>query len=67
VVDSRARVRWTTVQVGDTKLAVLVSGATPAAYRQFPRPHEVPYFEVGDEHVDLGRALGRLDEVFGGG
>jgi riboflavin biosynthesis pyrimidine reductase len=65
VVDSRARVRWTTVQVDDTKLAVLVSGATPAAYRQFLRAHEVPYFEVGDEHVDLGRALGRLGEVFG--
>jgi riboflavin biosynthesis pyrimidine reductase len=65
VVDSRARVRWTTAEADDAKLAVLISEATPAAYRRFLRARAVPYFEVGAERVDLGRALGRLGEVFG--
>jgi riboflavin biosynthesis pyrimidine reductase len=65
VIDSRARVRWTTVQVDDTRLAVLISRATPAGYRRFLRAREVPYFEVGDDRVELRRALDRLGEVFG--
>lgn len=65
VIDSRARVRWATSEQDDTKLAVLISGTTPAAYRQFLREHDVPYVEAGDGHVDLRQALGRLGEVFG--
>jgi len=65
VIDSRARVRWTTSGQDDTKLAVLISSTTPAAYRQFLREHDVPYFEVGDGRVDLRQAVGRLGEVFG--
>ena len=65
VIDSRARIRWTIFEMDGTKLAVLLSGTTPAAYRQFLREHEVPYLEAGEDHVDLGRALHRLGEVFG--
>ena len=66
VIDSRARVRWTTFTVDDTRLAVLLSRTTPAAYRLFLREHDVPYIEAGDDRVDLNQALGRLGEVFPG-
>jgi riboflavin biosynthesis pyrimidine reductase len=65
VIDSRARVRWTASEQDDTKLAVLISSATRAAYRQFLREHDVPYFEVGDGRVDLRQAVDRLGEAFG--
>jgi len=65
VIDSRARVRWTSSEQDDTKLAVLISGTTPAAYRQFLREHDVPYFEAGDGRVELRQAVDRLGEVFG--
>ncbi len=65
VIDSRARIRWTIFEMDGTKLAVLLSRTTPAAYRQFLREHEVPYLEAGEDRVDLGRALHRLGEVFG--
>ena len=64
VADSRARVRWNTVEVDETKLAVLLTAATPAPYRAFLRDHEVPYFEAGLEGVDLPTALTRLAAVF---
>ena len=63
-IDSRARVRWTSSEQDDTKLAVLISSTTPAAYRQFLREHGVPYFEVGGSRVDLRQAMDRLGEVF---
>ncbi len=65
VIDSRARVRWSSVEQDGTKLAVLISSATPAAYRQFLREHDVPYLETGDGRVDLRQALGRVGEAFG--
>jgi len=65
VIDSRARVRWTTFEQDDTKLAVLLSSTTPAAYRQFLREHDVPYFEIGDGRVDLRQAVDRLAQIFG--
>lgn len=65
VIDSRARIRWTTSEMDGTRLAVLMSRTTPAGYRQFLREHDVPYLEVGEDHVDLGRALHRLGEAFG--
>ena len=64
-IDSRARVIWDTFEVDDTYLAVLLSRTTPAAYRLFLREHDVPYIEAGEDRVDLGQALRRLDEVFG--
>ena len=64
VADSRARVRWNTVEVDETKLAVLLTAATPAPYRAFLRDHEVPYFEAGLEGADLPTALTRLAAVF---
>ena len=64
VIDSRARVRWTTNEMDDTKLAVLIARTAPAAYRLFLREHDVPYLEVGEDHVSLGQALHRLGEVF---
>jgi 2,5-diamino-6-(ribosylamino)-4(3H)-pyrimidinone 5'-phosphate reductase len=48
-----------------TRLAVLLSSTTPAAYRRFLREHDVPYLEAGEDRVDLGRALHRLGEAFG--
>jgi 2,5-diamino-6-(ribosylamino)-4(3H)-pyrimidinone 5'-phosphate reductase len=65
VIDSRARVRWTASEQEGTKLAVLLSSMTPAAYRHFLREHEVPYFEAGGGRVDLRQAVDRLGEVFG--
>ncbi len=65
VIDSRARNRWTIFEQGGTRLAVLLSGPTPAAYRQFLRAHDVPYLQVGDDRVDLRQAVDRLAEVFG--
>lgn len=65
VIDSRARVRWTASEMDGTKLAVLMSRTTPAAYRMFLREHDVPYLEAGEDHVDLDRALHRLGEAFG--
>jgi 2,5-diamino-6-(ribosylamino)-4(3H)-pyrimidinone 5'-phosphate reductase len=64
VIDSRARVRWTTFEVDDTKLAVLLSRTTPAAYRLFLREHDVPYFEAGEDRVDLSQAVGRMGQMF---
>jgi riboflavin biosynthesis pyrimidine reductase len=64
VVDSRARVRWTTSEIEGTKLAVLLAAATPGPYRAFLRDHDVPYFEAGRERVDLPTALARLATVF---
>jgi riboflavin biosynthesis pyrimidine reductase len=63
-MDSRARVRWTTSQMGDTRLAVLLAAATPGPYRAFLRDHDVPYFEAGLEGVDLRAALARLEALF---
>jgi riboflavin biosynthesis pyrimidine reductase len=65
VIDSRARVRWIASEMDGTRLAVLMSRTTPAAYRTFLREHDVPYLEVGEDRVGLGRALHRLGEVFG--
>jgi 2,5-diamino-6-(ribosylamino)-4(3H)-pyrimidinone 5'-phosphate reductase len=65
VIDSRARVRWTASEMDGTRLAVLLSRKTSAAYRRFLREHDVPYLEAGEDRVDLGRALHRLGEAFG--
>jgi riboflavin biosynthesis pyrimidine reductase len=65
VIDSRARIRWTVSEMDGTRLAVLMSKTTPAAYRVFLREHDVPYLEAGADRVDLGRALHLLGEVFG--
>jgi riboflavin biosynthesis pyrimidine reductase len=64
VVDSRARVRWTTFEMSNTKLAIVLAAATPGPYRAFLREHDVPYFEAGLERVDLPEALVRLEAVF---
>lgn len=64
-IDSRARIRWTTNEMEGTRLAVLLSGKTPATYRRFLREHDVPYLEAGEDRVDLARALRRLGEAFG--
>src|SRR5262249_3832322 len=64
VVDGRARVRWSTFEMNDTKLAVLLAAATPGPYRAFPRGHDVPYLEAGLERVDLPAALARLPAGF---
>jgi len=65
VIDSRARIRWTTSEMDGTRLAVLIAGTTPAGYRRFLREQDVPYLEAGEDRVDLAWALRRLGEVFG--
>ena len=64
-LDSRARVRWKTSEMSGTKLAVLLTAATPGPYRAFLRDHDVPSFEAGLDRVDLPAALARLAAVFG--
>ena len=65
VIDSRARSRWSIFEQHRTKLAVLISSTTPAAYQQFLRAHDVPYLQAGEDRVDLRQAVDRLGEVFG--
>ena len=64
VIDSRARVRWIASEMDGTRLAVLMSRTTPAAYRTFLREYDA-VSRAGEDRVDLGRALHRLGEVFG--
>ena len=60
VVDSRGRVRWTIKRAGGRDLLVLVARQTPAAYLAYLRRETIPYLVVGEQRVDLGRALRAL-------
>lgn len=70
VVDGRGRVRWQFKEYPDPAwsgwhLLVLTCAATPAGYLAFLREEGIPYLVVGDERVDLGRALQRLGDRLG--
>ena len=70
VVDSRGRIRWLYKEYPDEEWAgwhvlVLVSRSTPLAYLAYLRREEIPYLVVGDERVDLRRAMSTLAESLG--
>lgn len=56
VVDSRGRVRWTEKHEGWDAL-VLVARSTPAEYLGYLRREGICYLVVGEERVDLKRAV----------
>jgi riboflavin biosynthesis pyrimidine reductase len=58
-------VDWTFTGDADTKLHVLVCRATPAGYLQRLHDLGVGNFVVGDQRVDLRRALIRIRASFG--
>jgi len=63
VADGRGRVDWSFTSDGETKLHVLVCRMTPAGYLQRLRDLGVGYFVVGEERVDLRRALIKIRTV----
>ncbi len=70
VVDSRGRVRWLYKEFPGEEwagwhLLVLVARATSAAYLAYLRREGIPYLVVGEERVDLGRALQTLGQKLG--
>lgn len=65
VVDGRGRVRWTSRGDESTRLLVLVSAATPAAYLAYLRREAIPYLVAGASRVDLGLALTLLQTRLG--
>lgn len=60
VVDGRGRIEWQFTGDDKTALLVLVCRATPPGYLRQLRALEVGYLVVGDERVDLGRAMTRI-------
>jgi riboflavin biosynthesis pyrimidine reductase len=64
VVDSRGRVRWTEKHEGWDAL-VLVARSTPADYLGYLRRERICYLVVGDERVDLGRAIAAMGAELG--
>lgn len=70
VLDSGGRVRWTYKESADEEgkgwhLLVLVARRTPLAYLAYLRREGVPYLVVGEERVDLNRALTALRDKLG--
>lgn len=66
VVDSRGRVHWDQKGgSGGWDVLVLVARATPAEYLAYLRRERVAYLVVGEERVDLARALCRMKERLG--
>lgn len=66
VVDSRGRVRWDTDgDYGEWDALVLVARATPAEYLAYLRKERKCYLVVGEERVDLARALRRMQDRLG--
>jgi len=60
VVDGRGRIEWEFTGDDETALVVLVCRATPVGYLRRLRTPGVGYLVVGDERVDLARALTRI-------
>ncbi|WP_410786822.1 dihydrofolate reductase family protein [Kribbella sp. C-35] len=64
VVDSRGRVRWTERHEGWDAL-VLVARSTPADYLGYLRREGICYLVVGEERVDLSRAVAAMGSELG--
>lgn len=65
VVDGRGRVEWEFTGDDETALLVLVCGATPTGYLRRLRELGIGYLLAGEDRVDLGLALRRLQDVLG--
>lgn len=64
VVDSRGRVRWTERHEGWDAL-VLVARSTPADYLGYLRRERICYLVVGEERVDVSRAVAAMGTELG--
>lgn len=64
VVDSRGRVRWTERHKGWDAL-VLVARSTPADYLGYLRRERICYLVVGEERVDVSRAVAAMGTELG--
>jgi riboflavin biosynthesis pyrimidine reductase len=64
VVDSRGRVRWTEKHQ-DWDALVLVARSTPADYLGYLRRERICYLVVGEERVDLKRAVAAMGTELG--
>ncbi|TDO67360.1 riboflavin biosynthesis pyrimidine reductase [Kribbella sp. VKM Ac-2571] len=64
VVDSRGRVRWTERHENWDAL-VLVARSTPADYLGYLRRERICYLVVGEERVDLSRAVAAMGTELG--
>jgi len=64
VVDSRGRVRWTEKHENWDAL-VLVARSTPADYLSYLRRERICYLVVGEERVDLARAIAAMGTELG--
>ncbi|RZT14751.1 riboflavin biosynthesis pyrimidine reductase [Kribbella sp. VKM Ac-2569] len=64
VVDSRGRVRWTERHENWDAL-VLVAQSTPADYLGYLRRERICYLVVGEERVDLSRAVAAMGTELG--
>jgi 2,5-diamino-6-(ribosylamino)-4(3H)-pyrimidinone 5'-phosphate reductase len=67
MVDSGGRIRWAYKEWPDPEwegwhLLVLVAHQTPAAYLAYLRREAIPYLVAGQERVDLGLALEKLND-----
>ncbi len=70
VVDSRGRVRWLYKEFPGEEwagwyLLVLVARSTPAEYLAYLQRENIPYLVAGERHVDLRRALEKLESQLG--
>jgi 2,5-diamino-6-(ribosylamino)-4(3H)-pyrimidinone 5'-phosphate reductase len=64
IVDSRGRVRWTESHENWDAL-VLVARSTPADYLGYLRRERICYLVVGEERVDLSRAVAAMGSELG--
>ncbi|WP_165546984.1 RibD family protein [Kribbella sindirgiensis] len=64
IVDSRGRVRWTERHENWDAL-VLVARSTPADYLSYLRRERICYLVVGEERVDLNRAVAAMGTELG--
>lgn len=68
VVDSRGRIRWLYKEYPGEEwegwhVLVLVATSTPRPYLAYLRREEIPYLVVGEDRVDLPRAMTALHDV----
>ncbi|MCL4490149.1 MAG: dihydrofolate reductase family protein [Chloroflexi bacterium] len=69
-VDGRGRIRWAYKEFPDEAwkgwyALVLAAHRTPPEYLAYLQREEIPYFIAGQERVDLGRALEKMESELG--
>lgn len=65
VADSRGRVRWDIKRVDGSDLLILTTSSTPPEYLAYLRAEQICYLMVGDDRVDFGVALQRMQDRLG--